>query len=760
MKRQRSISNPNPRRPGRLPYVYTPLSSPRHIRLIRLAHYDPLLSQAYITLTEHPIDAVANHFTALSYTWGSAIESFAQAPSPLSPLPNPSNIQLLILPGASFETFRRRDDLAAEGALLDTYTTDVRYLDTAGNLSDFFRSYLAGFPERHLRSRRNSFAQVAHLWIDAVCIDQDNPPEKATQIPLMGEIYSRAGRVLAWLGADESRLPVFEWWHGAVYPRLKSVLEDGGAEGLRKLREANFTNSGFWKEEFGMGVDEVPGGSWLEALAAYWAFYRSRRYFNRAWIVQEAVVARRFELVCGMKGSELNWEDLTGFASLLGNVGWLDSLDALAGELLADEYTSEMARGFGIMDIYGLQEHHREERYKDGGWATHWWAALSSVRRRDCFVKQDKVFATVGILQQALPPGTPIPFPVDASATPEEVYTNAASALLLYWPELTLLSFVELPLYRTFKNLPSWVPDLTTARFPWALGIFSSQFKAFPPLSSADPPPRTINRQTRHLRLRGFKLDTITTVTEYAPPLNIGLVHTALKFLASMPTTYPHMFKATTPGGEGGQRREAALVHTLTCHETSNLNRGNAEETGRLTVSFRDWLLVGLGQIFAGCLMQPEDADYSPTWVSECQQRVKEIEGIITSMPPRVLIPGVDELRAHAEAVVKAKKGKGEWPKCVVSPQEFKNQVGRVMLYRCLFQTREQWIGVCSEICKAGDEVWLLEGGAVPYVLRRMDEAEGGEKFQFFGECYVHGAMNGELMGEDVEGRLQEVVIM
>lgn len=761
MKRQRSISNPNPRRPGRLPYVYTPLSSPRHIRLIRLAHYDPALSQVYITLAEHPIDAVANSFTALSYTWGSAIESFAQPPTSPPHLPSPANVELLILPPAAFETFRRRDDLAAGGSLLDTYTTDVRCLDTTGNLSDFFRSYMADFPARHLQSRKHTYNQAAYLWIDAVCIDQANAPEKGMQIPLMGEIYSRAGRVLAWLGADESRLQLFEWWHSAVYPRLKSVLDEGGAEGLRRLREANFTDSGFWKEALGMTAEDVPGGSWPSAWAGYWAFYRSRRYFHRAWIVQEAVVASRFEMVCGRKGSELSWDDLTGFAYLLGRVGWLDVLDALAGELLPDEYTNQMTRGFGITDIYGMQGHHREGQYNHVGWAEHWWAALSSVRRRDCFVKQDKVFATVGILQQALPAGTPLPFPVDPTATPEEVYVDAASALLLNCSELTLLSFVEHPSYRTFKDLPSWTPDLTTAKFPWPLGIFNTQFKAFPPPSSATPRTRTINRQTRHLHLRGFKLDTITTVTDYEAPMNIRLQCTALKFLASLPKTYPHMFKPKTPGGKGGQFREAALVHTLTCHESSNVNRGTADETGRLSVSFRDWFLVGLGQVFAGCLMRPEDADYSPEWVSECQQHAREIESIIANMQTTVLIPGVDELKAHAEAVVKAKRGEGKWPECVVSPQEFKDQVRRVMLYRCLLLTGEGWIGVCSEMCKAGDEVWLLEGGAVPYVLRRMDRVEaGGERFRFFGECYVHGAMNGELIGQDIEGRLQEVVIV
>jgi hypothetical protein len=40
------------------------------------------------------------------------------------------------------------------------------------------------------------------LWVDAVCIDQNNPEEKPKQIPLMREIYTSAKSVLTWLGPD------------------------------------------------------------------------------------------------------------------------------------------------------------------------------------------------------------------------------------------------------------------------------------------------------------------------------------------------------------------------------------------------------------------------------------------------------------------------------------------------------------------------------------------------------------------------------
>ena len=43
---------------------------------------------------------------------------------------------------------------------------------------------------------------VRYLWIDAVCINQSNIPEKQLQIPLMGEIYSQASLVAGHIYTD------------------------------------------------------------------------------------------------------------------------------------------------------------------------------------------------------------------------------------------------------------------------------------------------------------------------------------------------------------------------------------------------------------------------------------------------------------------------------------------------------------------------------------------------------------------------------
>jgi hypothetical protein len=50
----------------------------------------------------------------------------------------------------------------------------------------------------------------ALVWVDALCIDQQNKDERAMQVRLMGHIYSRAMSVAIWLGpdADDSALAI------------------------------------------------------------------------------------------------------------------------------------------------------------------------------------------------------------------------------------------------------------------------------------------------------------------------------------------------------------------------------------------------------------------------------------------------------------------------------------------------------------------------------------------------------------------------
>ncbi|KAI1380165.1 HET-domain-containing protein [Hypoxylon crocopeplum] len=71
------------------------------------------------------------------------------------------------------------------------------------------RRFKAMFRKRHLLIRKHLAEAIRHLrhegecrimWIDAICINQEDKNERREQVKRMGEIFSLARRVVAWLG--------------------------------------------------------------------------------------------------------------------------------------------------------------------------------------------------------------------------------------------------------------------------------------------------------------------------------------------------------------------------------------------------------------------------------------------------------------------------------------------------------------------------------------------------------------------------------
>jgi hypothetical protein len=134
-------------------YSYTPLpSSPDYIRLVDLL---PGRRNSPITFRLRAVPlAAAGTYTALSYCWGD--------PSICKPI------------------FSDDHDDGGGGGML-RITTNLHALLLA------FR----GTPES---------SQTHTLWIDAICIDQSNIPERNSQVRLMRHIYLSATEVCVWLG--------------------------------------------------------------------------------------------------------------------------------------------------------------------------------------------------------------------------------------------------------------------------------------------------------------------------------------------------------------------------------------------------------------------------------------------------------------------------------------------------------------------------------------------------------------------------------
>ncbi|KAG7286250.1 hypothetical protein NEMBOFW57_008557 [Staphylotrichum longicolle] len=102
------------------------------------------------------------------------------------------------------------------------------------------------------------------LWIDALCINQEDLREKGQHVAMMGDIFRNATSVIVWLGpeADNSHLA------------------------MRMMASRTWTTS---------ASTDLERECRMEALVAL----AHRRYWRRVWVIQEFHLARRYELRCG-----------------------------------------------------------------------------------------------------------------------------------------------------------------------------------------------------------------------------------------------------------------------------------------------------------------------------------------------------------------------------------------------------------------------------------------------------------------------------
>lgn len=72
---------------------------------------------------------------------------------------------------------------------------------------------------------------------------------------------------------------------------------------------------------------------------------------------------------------------------------------------------------------------------------------------------------------------------------------------------------------------------------------------------------------------------------------------------------------------------------------------------------------------------------------------------------------------------------------------------------RSLFLANNAYIGLAPAHAWEGDEICLLFGGDVPYVVRK-----GEDHYQLIGECYCYGIMDGEAVGDGKDAKMYTFV--
>ncbi|KAJ4857948.1 hypothetical protein T069G_08845 [Trichoderma breve] len=71
---------------------------------------------------------------------------------------------------------------------------------------------------------------------------------------------------------------------------------------------------------------------------------------------------------------------------------------------------------------------------------------------------------------------------------------------------------------------------------------------------------------------------------------------------------------------------------------------------------------------------------------------------------------------------------------------------------RRLYQTTAGYVGLGPPDMRTGDFIVIFHGGTTPHVLRKLEGETQGDKYQYMGEAYCDGLMDGEIFEDKTKG--------
>ncbi|KAF5667679.1 heterokaryon incompatibility protein [Fusarium circinatum] len=119
------------------------------------------------------------------------------------------------------------------------------------------------------------------LWIDALCINQNNIKERGHQVSRMGEIYKKAEKVVIWLGYLSGSSIMFQ---SAVHMFGRNLPSNAFREWPR--------DDNRWKDQWKL-IEAYLGSSSHDELAEALQSLLGKPWFSRVWILQEVANAKR-----------------------------------------------------------------------------------------------------------------------------------------------------------------------------------------------------------------------------------------------------------------------------------------------------------------------------------------------------------------------------------------------------------------------------------------------------------------------------------
>jgi hypothetical protein len=673
--------------PGLPPYIYQPLQTARSIRLLKLLQCDPLGTFIKCTLEHHDLDSCPV-FEAISYTWG-------------------------------IPTHKEMRE-GEESALAREINCDDMACTISVNLFDALRQC-------------SLMETTSYLWADAICINQMNADERASQVLLMGEIYSQSARVIVWLGKDDSDVPDV----AGFQKDLDTAISDFESKyGRKSIIEQDPLD-----EKFLDRLGLCSRSDWINWWKIYFNFYQNHRWFRRAWVVQEIALATEILFLCG--NTTLPWINLYELGATIRHNGWRHPLSIYAGMSpsggIGDEadnlleYRCQVQSG-GPAD----PQFHSLFNHVDGAitvrqrWFAYFKYMIQELRRFQVMDERDKIYSVLGLVHRFSPDGLGQTLRPDYTISPAKLYTSFTETILAELPILSSLSYVGCPR----EDLPSWVPDYSTAlsRLPFIHLGTGDIFNASLVSTIPHPEPRFSSLEGQRLvTFRGTKLTQI-----HSKGVQLEYKWTGESFIDILVlcNLLDPVYKLT------GQSRCDALWRTLIADYTERPNKSHPAPQDYAD-HFHDWALTRITSSLELISV------FSKTRVSE---RLEEVSRVLKAFDQNEQIksplPTPEEiLESLKPASSEEARSENSLKRYLRSPAGFflfDRAVETIHSGRCVFVTSEGHIGLGPKFLEPQDDIWILHGARVPFILRKPSN-------KLVGEAYVHGIMHGELMNAEFQ---------
>ena len=539
------------------------------------------------------------------------------------------------------------------------------------------------------------------LWIDAICIDQENTGEQNSQVSIMAEIYSEATHVCVWLGPESSDSEM----------ALRFISRIVNLDDFDRLV-----------------VDPSTPKEW-GALSSL----MKRKWFSRRWVVQEIALAKRATLYCG--SAEAEWSDFAVAVSLFETAetkGHLISKSIMNSPLFnhVPDFLGEI-KSLGATRLVDATSN--LFRKSDTGQVLERLSTLdaliSNLSVFEASRAHDVIYAVL-----ALAKGTHMSAMVNGQRQTRDNYeaqTSVRSEPMSVAQQRLAKSVTrkfekrvdesrftidyDRPFFNVCKDFLTF-----TIHGSKSLDIICRPWVPVEGFTDGDPPPSwllTMNKTAFGLRHDGSYSRKHADSLVGTP----GVAKRNYSASGSLEVTDEWRF------GENNKAR-SMYAEGFVIDEVDNKKPSAMEG-----IIPHAWLDIG-GWTERSAL--PPDAFWRT---------------LIADRGPNGLNPPAFYPLACKSALNKSVEGSNISTGTLVHNgksdivAEFLRRVHEVIWMKRLIKTKHELLGMGPDTTKRRDLICILYGCSVPVILRpQKDEKTGEEYFQFIGECYVHGIMDGE----------------